>query len=530
MSLKISEMSDGGGIQPTDQVPVVRGGLNYRAQVPSVPATTNDLSLSVNTLTSVVNGVSDTSPSVSAVVGSYSGTAVSMSVNGVSATPFNVQGDTFLGYDPVNSIATNTVSHNQALTNLFGTVYAPFSTYIVGTGAHAYATIQAAITQAVSDGASNSTPKLIFVQAGTYSTDFTLQAGIYLIAANGRTYTTEFSPSIPTPEVPAVKLVCKISYTGSANSVAKIKGFGITTPAGGIGCDSSTNSFLYFEDCIINTTDNAHIFLSPSSAGKFFFTNCSSIGLGNFFSILFASSQLKLYNCDINNTAAGTFSASAITCVTRNTQFNTGNLTVSSGSTFFDSSSSSYPTINVTGGSISGTFLGGVVSNIAADSPTSVSIVNAIITGTLSGTGSYQKFYCRELSRTPFIKELPGYYGSDYCFCQGGVQTTDATPTNIACDPIGTNESCTIIGNVVGSNTAHTDSVGGSFTATVQRAGGAISLVGVVVPTVYSSSTGTFTVSVDTTAQALVVQVAGVAATTMNWVTTFQYQRVLTNA
>jgi hypothetical protein len=55
--------------------------------------------------------------------------------------------------------------------------------YIVGPAAGMYSTVQAAIAQAVFDGATNSTPAVIFVTEGTYSGDIVLADGIYVVAA-----------------------------------------------------------------------------------------------------------------------------------------------------------------------------------------------------------------------------------------------------------------------------------------------------------------------------------------------------------
>lgn len=533
MSLKISEMSDGGSVQPTDQVPLVRAGLNYRGQI---PATTNDLSSLGNTITSNVNGISDTASAVNSVSGSYSGTEVTVTVNDVAATPFNVDGDTILGHDPANSISTNTAAYNTAIANIFAAIPAPVASlapYIVGTtGVSEYSTIDDAIAQAVIDGASNLTPKLILVKPGSYSA-FTLQPGIIVKAIDGLSESLIYSPSNPVPEKLSVNVTGPILTSGPTDSFYKISGINIKAPASGVGIMPSSDSFLYLENCLATTSDSSSVFLQPIIAGKFFFSNVNSVSAaGSLFNFAQGgTTYLIIKNGIFSLSNSYTHSDGNLSLVTENCQFNNTGLNFSSagGYTFIGATNTAFSAITSTSASFSAFITGGSVNNISSTTADTVELNYTKLLGTLSGAANFVKNFVYKASSVDIIKKVTAYNGTGLSASQAVTTTTNATPTVIVGVPVNENETILVTGIVTAQDSANIVSVGGTFSALARRTGaGAVTIVGSPTVTVYSDTTATFIISALTTT--LDVTVTGELATTYNWSVVFEYQRILTNA
>jgi len=95
------------------------------------------------------------------------------------------------------------------------------------------------------------------------------------------------------------------------------------------------------------------------------------------------------------------------------------------------------------------------------------------------------------------------------------VQTTDATPAALLTVPVGASSVVTLTGMVAAADSAYTAAVGGTFTITARRAGGAAAALSNPVVIVSSESAATFDAILS--GDDLIVQVTGVAATTINW-------------
>jgi len=108
-------------------------------------------------------------------------------------------------------------------------------------------------------------------------------------------------------------------------------------------------------------------------------------------------------------------------------------------------------------------------------------------------------------------------------FATASIQTTDATPTNLLSIALAANSCVTLSGTLAASDAAFGSGVGGSFNITAYRAAGAA--VGLADPVVIVSSDSAATFTAVLSGNNLIVQVTGVAATTINWKT--QYNTII---
>ncbi len=96
------------------------------------------------------------------------------------------------------------------------------------------------------------------------------------------------------------------------------------------------------------------------------------------------------------------------------------------------------------------------------------------------------------------------------------LQTTDATPSALISYSTTSNSLVTISGTISAPNSAYTGGIGGRFEASLLNTAGTLSLLGTPVIEQFGTlSTQTF--NVITSGTNIVVQVTGVAATTINW-------------
>lgn len=146
--------------------------------------------------------------------------------------------------------------------------YFSLTPYIVGADVHSqFTTIGAAITQAVTDGASAANPKNIYVKPGTYTGNISIPDGINIrgMISNSRTAGSSGGGSSNPPQIttaPVVLIVGTITYAAAA---------------GGDSCGSIMDLFIK------PTTTNANaIAFNTTSGGNDYFTitNCVAIGNG----------------------------------------------------------------------------------------------------------------------------------------------------------------------------------------------------------------------------------------------------------
>lgn len=177
-----------------------------------------------------------------------------------------------------------------------GTFYS-ITPYIVGPDVNSqYSTIQAAINQAITDGASDSTPKNIYVKPGTYTETLTGAAGIRIIGLS--------IPAVDTPNTnPNLSViwvgVCtwasgamefeniRTGYAGSGNIFTipasgklVLTGCQLNNPgsAGNIIVDGGSAANLYMQNC--QPGNNVGQLINSSHTGFVAYINDSSLAAG----------------------------------------------------------------------------------------------------------------------------------------------------------------------------------------------------------------------------------------------------------
>lgn len=106
------------------------------------------------------------------------------------------------------------------------------------------------------------------------------------------------------------------------------------------------------------------------------------------------------------------------------------------------------------------------------------------------------------------------------------VQTTDATPTNIAVIPMDEGQIVTVEGLIIGLRDTTAEGIGGRFMAVFRRpTAGNVTLIGTATIEVEEDFTGapTFDVVANVGTQTIDIQVTGEAAKTIDWETQYQY-------
>ena len=125
-----------------------------------------------------------------------------------------------------------------------------------------------------------------------------------------------------------------------------------------------------------------------------------------------------------------------------------------------------------------------------------------------------------------------GFTGSADFKLQSAVQTTDATVTTLISVALAEGEMATISARISGFQSDFTDSISAEvFVGARRPTGGNVTLNSIPIVNILESADGTdVTATVDTGTQTLLIQVTGIAAENWNWVSTYNYQKVLTNA
>ncbi len=126
-----------------------------------------------------------------------------------------------------------------------------------------------------------------------------------------------------------------------------------------------------------------------------------------------------------------------------------------------------------------------------------------------------------------------GYTGSQEVHDQVGVQTTDATATNLITVAVAEGESIILRCSIIAHKSDYTEGLGGTLEIKARRAsGGNVTIIGTVSSTIEEDSAGspTATADVDTGTQTVRIRIAGIAATTWTWVGSYTYHKVLTNS
>lgn len=133
------------------------------------------------------------------------------------------------------------------------------------------------------------------------------------------------------------------------------------------------------------------------------------------------------------------------------------------------------------------------------------------------------------------FKGIPsGYTGSMEVKQQAGVQTTNATITTIATISTNTDEMIVIKGTVAGfvdaTSPAFASAYGSTFFGVFRNTGGVLTQVSTTDLSEKYDFGGTPTTTLDISTTNVLIRVTGVAATTINWITTYEYTKLQTNS
>lgn len=469
---------------------------------------------------------------------------------------------------------TQTTGVKWATTSGGGTTLSP---YIVGSSSSDFTTIQAAINQAVADGASHSHPKNIYIKPGTYIENITLSDGISLMGFDPINFTQDYQYGVPNiSSLPSVQLTGSISFAPSSGQSCKIFNMWIqpTTGSAIYLTDASLTGIL-FKGCFIQTTQagNSIFSFAPATATMWvcFEESVLSDNTANtaLFSYTASGGLLKLIISDCFVQASQIQAAVIPASSTFHMQVSNSVML-----SCFDASASSvyyqfvaFNTMHIQTGAVSiGAFhsVGAAATNssyidytnssIGISSSNKVAIINnpnvsfnafnssfwgPNLTAAYSDTITGGKVITAGCQSNPssglFLERIQligsGFTGSQQYTGQAGLQTTNNTIQTLAAVVVNQTESITLSGTITAAQSDHSNMIGGNFLICARRAsGGNITLIGTVLTNIKSSSAATFTCDVDTTSQSARIRVTGVASTTYNWVCTYSYQKVLTNS
>ena len=426
------------------------------------------------------------------------------------------------------------------------------SPFIVGPTNSDFSTIQAAINQAVTDGASPTNQFNIYIkpQSGGYTENLTLPTGVNLMGMDENYNLSQPGIFFGSNGRPATNLIGTITHTSGDSKVSNL----YISPASDSTVFSmdAVGGLIIIKNCYIIAPGASAILMDFGNSDSFVISEC------------LVNCSGKLFETSAVATFTGTITSSHIITAVESTFTGGGallNLTVGTsrltmGLTGVAGNNSM--TVNVVN-SLWGGIAGSPLLSYGATSTGNVTARNSQIS-----TGAASYFILNNASTTVRLKHCSlltaaavstgpasptqafmdnidnsgvllkalstGFNGSECFIDQAGVETLDATVTTLASVVVNTTESIVLRAKVIGAQIGHTNAVGGDLMIVARRDAGNITIVGVVDTSVKSSSTATFTADVDIGTQSVRIRVTGVIATTYNWVCTFEYQKVLTNA
>jgi len=123
-----------------------------------------------------------------------------------------------------------------------------------------------------------------------------------------------------------------------------------------------------------------------------------------------------------------------------------------------------------------------------------------------------------------------GFTGSEEYKQQAGVQTTNATTTNIATIATSNGQMIVVKGVVSGFRSDATESYGATFFAVFYNNAGTLNQIGTTDIVEKFNFSGTPTIVVDLSSTTIRIRVTGEVGKTINWTTTYKYQKTITNS
>lgn len=131
---------------------------------------------------------------------------------------------------------------------------------------------------------------------------------------------------------------------------------------------------------------------------------------------------------------------------------------------------------------------------------------------------------------TSFRGLSSGFAGTNWLTCQAAVQTVDATVTPIALISLDDLRVLSVRAIFSGARADHSAAVAGEISYGARRSGGGALQMSAPIINVQNDGTTLNPLGADVSGNDVRLLVAGEAATTWNWVTTYQYQILNTNA
>ena len=477
---------------------------------------------------------------------------------------------TKIGLAAFNS-AEFTVDANGYVSISGSSIYISMSPFIVGTDIHSgYSTIQAAITAAVAAGATATTPQNVYIKPkadGTsYTENLTLASGVNLVAYPG--YQQQGVTKLFSGTLNVVDSSVNITGNHTLPTGGNVRIRGITFNSTGVIFTGVNTPDIYFQDCAMVIT-TYHIF-SLKTGATLYIKNCVISTTTNWISFFNDSStyNISISNSDISEgailTTLGT-SANVIYDI-QSCNLQMGQIDASNATTFGFSLKNSVLTNGpgVTPIIIgSGTGMTGFVPGVYFDKVTwnmlGLAAANPMFTNGSStyiitcsdcylyGTGGVVlnnspfptaganrfinckvfygnngSFYVADmLNSTSF-----GFNGSMVFHGSAHIQTSDASSTEIYGAAIqgSGNNTVSFWGTVTGSKADYSDVFVGQFMAVGSQVGAAA--ITITTPMINISTTSTATMTIGTGSNSIALNVAGIAATTYNWVVDFYIQYV----
>jgi hypothetical protein len=449
--------------------------------------------------------------------------------------------------------ASFTVDANGFVQLASSGTYISLTPYIVGQvgDTHAgFTTIQSAITQAVTDGASFSNPKTVYIKNGTYIENISYADGVYLFAFDLR------GSEIETPEKSSVYIVGNGALTTSTNSFLSFTGITFNTISGDALTltTGSTNSInVTFKNCYSSSIFG---FLTNCSVGNASSTVSIQINDCTFFSSIITSSGAGACSVDDRGSVSyfiGTgnifASSGANSWQVANCSYKSFTIINSSSTAFSFSANDSVIYSSATGNFFEITSSGGFGAIFKSCDIGAIG-EGALFNSTGTGVANYRLLECSIGVQSIQNSSVPnginaacssyvtyengptwkgpgitGYFGSEAYLSQSVVHTTSTSATTIILLTPGAGTALTIKGQVTGSNAGHTDITGADFFVTCD--GTAATIVGTPVINVNATSTGNVTASFSV--GQLHINVTAPSSAAYNWVSSYQVQPLISN-
>lgn len=480
-------------------------------------------------------------------------------------------------YGPIGYVLTGNGSAADPTFQDVSTLQTTITPYVVGADHANYTSINSAITQAVVDGASLSSPKVILLKPGTYTEDVTLYTGIILLGLDKVCWNGVYYQALA-EQVLSTKIVGKITYNTSAvnaNTYASIQNIWIAPPSDDVvtytgQLSAGYTQLLYLDSCRLDITgankyafnltncnlNHNNCFINDNTSGTtgHYYTcagDSNTVYIISTTSFIFAdfgaSPAVLPANAApsvrmINSVTTASIDASSALFYNFRAQGTTHALVGATNLTPYHITGAStmgrivYDNCNVTMNDVAVNIITiGLTAFIAEFNNTNFGDLFAPSSDLFSGgrqiftNCGFQIDTNVYYVRNDLIKV--GFSGSSKINKQAAVTTSNATPTLLDSVLVNQGESVIVTGTVIAQKSDSSDACGAYFSITARReSGGNITLVGSPVIDPNTTSSATVTVDVDTSSQSVRIIVTGIAATTYYWGTDYSYQKMLTSA